>query len=121
MKIFRKSFIIVYCIIMGFFIVYYFYNKQASTIKTIRKSSEVSAVYETKITYFKTEKGWGYNIFLNGKKYIHQPTIPSLSGLNGFTTKEKAEKVAELVCQKIQDKIMPPSVNEEELKNLDIN
>jgi hypothetical protein len=64
--------------------------------------------------------GYGYKIFNNDKLYINQPMIPSVAGIKGFETKEDAQKVANLVVEKINNGIMPPAVTEEELKKLNI-
>ena len=61
---------------------------------------------------------FGYDILLYGKPLVHQPSIPGLPGNDGFTTKEKAQKVAELVLKKIRNNEMPPTVTIEELNNL---
>lgn len=59
---------------------------------------------------------WCYDIFKDGSMCIHQNSIPGVAGINGFTTKEKAEKVAQLVVTKIQNGEMPPTVSQEEMK-----
>ena len=59
---------------------------------------------------------WCYDIFKDGSMCIHQNSIPGVAGINGFTTKEKAEKVAQLVVKKIQNVEMPPTVSQEEMK-----
>jgi hypothetical protein len=61
---------------------------------------------------------WGYDILVNDKLTIHQPSIPSLPGNEGFKTKEGAEKVAKLVIEKMKKGEMPPSIDEKELKKL---
>lgn len=61
---------------------------------------------------------WGYDIYLENELTIHQPTIPGLPGNEGFKTKEAAQKVAELVVEKMKKGEMPPTVTEEELKKL---
>lgn len=66
------------------------------------------------------EGGFGYDIFVNNQPYIHQPHIPSINGNQAFKTKEDAEKVADLVVQKIEGNIIPPSVSPEELQALGI-
>jgi len=63
---------------------------------------------------------FGYDISMEGKMMIHQPSIPGLPGNKGFDTKEQAEKVARLVMGKIEKGEMPPTVTTEELKNLGI-
>ena len=61
---------------------------------------------------------WGYDILVNNKLTIHQPSKPSMPGNEGFKTKEGAEKVAKLVIKKMKKGEMPPSVDVEELKKL---
>ena len=63
---------------------------------------------------------FGYDIRLFGKPMIHQPNIPGLPGNNGFTTKERAQRVAEFVVKKIRQNEMPPSVTIEELGKMGV-
>jgi len=86
----------------------------------IETTKDSTSLVKTEIKVFQTENGWGYDIAVNGKPYIHQPTIPALPGNNGFKTKEEAEKIAGLVCDKIRKNIMPPSVTPEELGSFGI-
>jgi hypothetical protein len=64
--------------------------------------------------------GFGYDIYVNHKLYIHQPHIPALSGERGFKSPEEATKVAELTITKLEKNILPPTVTTEELKQLGI-
>lgn len=61
---------------------------------------------------------WGYDILVESKLMIHQPAIPGIPGNEGFKTKKAAQKVADLVVNKIKKGEMPPSVTIEELKKL---
>ena len=72
------------------------------------------------IKTFKTENGWGYDIYISGKKYIHQEYIPVVNGNKPFVIKEDAEKTAELVKIKIKKNILPPSVTIYELDSIGI-
>jgi Domain of unknown function (DUF4907) len=63
---------------------------------------------------------WGYDILVDGKLYIHQPSIPSVPGNEGFKTEEDAKKTGEFIEYKIQHHIMPPSVTPEELDSLGV-
>lgn len=72
------------------------------------------------ITTFKTGNTWGYDIFLKGKLYIHQPNIPAVQGTSGFITEEYAMKTAELVVFKIKHNIIPPTVTVYELDSLGV-
>jgi Domain of unknown function (DUF4907) len=64
------------------------------------------------------DRTYGYDIFINGRKVVHQPSVPCLPGKPGFHNKEDARKVALLVIEKIRKGNMPPSVTRAELKVL---
>ena len=61
---------------------------------------------------------FGYDIYLDEKKIIHQPTPPGLSGNDGFRKKKDAEKVAQIVIQKIKKGEMPPTISPAELQKI---
>lgn len=61
---------------------------------------------------------WGYDIYSEGKPFIHQPGIPGMPGNDGFKTKAGAEKVARLVIEKIKRGEMPPTVEMKEMEKL---
>lgn len=65
-------------------------------------------------------KTFGYDILLYGRPLIHQPNIPGLPGNEGFTTKDKARKIAEFVVQKIKRNEMPPTVAIEDLNDMGV-
>jgi len=67
-----------------------------------------------------TTKTWGYDIYMEKRLFIHQPSTPGLPGNEGFKTKSDAEKVARLVIDKIKKGEMPPSVTIEEMKKLKV-
>jgi hypothetical protein len=61
---------------------------------------------------------YGYDIFSDGKLLIHQPSVPGMSGNEGFKSKQSSEKVAQLVINKVKKGEMPPTVTKEELQKL---
>jgi len=63
---------------------------------------------------------FGYDILIEGRTTIHQPSIPGMSGNNGFRTKEQAERTAKFVISKIRQNIMPPTVTIQELDSLKV-
>jgi hypothetical protein len=65
-------------------------------------------------------KTFGYDILLYGRPLVHQPTIPGLPGNEGFTTKERAQTVAEFVVKKIRNNEMPPTVAIEDLNHMGV-
>ncbi len=65
--------------------------------------------------------GFGYDILMNDQRYIHQTTIPAVSGNQFFKTEEAAKTVASFVCYKIQNNLMPPTISTHELDSLGIS
>jgi hypothetical protein len=63
---------------------------------------------------------FGYEILLYGRPLVHQPNIPGLPGNEGFTTKMRAQTVAEFVLRKIRNNEMPPTVTMEDLNAMDV-
>jgi outer membrane biosynthesis protein TonB len=84
-----------------------------------QKNPYASAKISIKITP-STKKTFGYDILLNGKPLMHQPNIPGLPGNEGFTTRERAQKVAEFVVKKIRKNEMPPMVTIDDLNNMGV-
>ena len=66
------------------------------------------------------KKTFGYDILLHGRPLVHQPNIPALPGNDGFTTRERARRVAEFVVKKIRKNEMPPTVTIEDLNNMGV-
>ncbi len=65
-------------------------------------------------------KTYCYDIYLNERMIIHQPSIPGVAGNNGFIKKSDAKKVAQLVIRKIKNGETPPTVTLQEMKKLNI-
>ena len=89
-----------------------------------RKSSTSNQSLQTDrfdIQTLQTANGWGYQISQNGKMLIDQQSIPGMAGIQGFQTENDARNVANLVCAKLKAKIFPPTVSEDDLKNLNIH
>jgi hypothetical protein len=92
---------------------------------TTNHSIETEIASDTLISYstetFQTEEqGWGYNILKNGKQYIHQPHIPAVQGVKGFSSEEKAATTADYAIYKIHNGIIPPTISSEELDSLGV-
>lgn len=65
------------------------------------------------------DNGWGYEIDVDHKTYIHQDCIPAITGFKRFQTEDQALKVGQLVIGKIKSR-RPPSVSLPELDSLHI-
>ena len=63
---------------------------------------------------------YGYEILIKGRVFIRQLTIPGKSGMLGFKKKNDAEKVAQLVLRKLSKGLMPPTIDDKELRELKI-
>jgi hypothetical protein len=71
------------------------------------------------IQTFKSGDGWGYNILIKGKIYIHQEFVPAISGNQKFKSEDDARKIANLVAKKM-GKGKLPSIFPKELDSLHI-
>jgi hypothetical protein len=78
-----------------------------------RPSAEKRISYKT----FETEMGWGYDIFINKRQFIHQEFIPSLERKRGFLRKYQAERTAEVIINKMKRKGLP-SVTKFEIQQI---
>jgi hypothetical protein len=76
--------------------------------------------------HFKTQfitganHSYGYEVLVDGRVLIYQPTIPGHPGTDGFKTRREARRVAALVVYKLQHHQMPPSVSGAELDSLKV-
>jgi hypothetical protein len=75
---------------------------------------------ELKVKTFQSQIGWGYDITANDTSLIHQDLIPGIAGRKGFATKEDAEKIGNLVLEKIKNKKMP-TVSLQDLEDFKIS
>jgi len=66
---------------------------------------------------FKDSTGWGYDILVNEKLFIHQQTIPVLSSIRAFPEKIQAEQTASLVIIKLK-KGINPALNRSEIEEI---
>jgi hypothetical protein len=64
---------------------------------------------------FKTGKGWGYDIRVNKKLFIHQTVIAGFTGAKGFDSEQQAGAAAAIVIEKIKSG-QRPSINRDELQ-----
>ena len=51
---------------------------------------------------FKTENGWGYDVLVNERIFIHQPFVPGKPGISGFNTKDEAAADAKTVIESLK-------------------
>lgn len=66
-----------------------------------------------------TPLGWGYDILTDGKIFIHQNTIPAVSGGHAFRSKEDALQVGKKVVDRLSLGQIP-MVTEKEVREMGI-
>lgn len=88
------------------------FQKNQETTNSNEKNKSI------KIKTFETNQGWGFDILVNNKIYIHQTNIPAVSGQKAFKTKKDALKIAKLMQLKMQKNIFPPSITLKEIDSL---
>lgn len=62
--------------------------------------------------------GWGFDIYVDGRRYIHQPTVPVVAGVSGFETMEQSERAGGMMVTKIKEGRMPPALDRRDLELL---
>lgn len=90
-------------------------KKEHKPKQSEQKTSKAQMQY---VTFQNSDGTFGYDILSAGKLIIHQPNIPALPGNAGFYNEDDAVKTANLVIQKINAGIMPPSVTEAEIQGI---
>lgn len=68
------------------------------------------------VRVFRYGTGWGYDIFYNGRKIIHQPYVPAIQGNNPFPDRRSARKTGMYVMSKIRSG-SSPAVSAEEIED----
>lgn len=82
------------------------------------KSMEVKT-FEVKDSLGRSQ-GWGYDIYVEGNKTIHQPIIPAIPGNNSFKTETDAKKVGTFAIGKMLKEGSLPTILVTELDSLGI-
>jgi hypothetical protein len=80
-------------------------------------SSCRSREYPYNISLYKSGQGWGYDISVKDKPYIHQPFMPAIPGEVPFKSRVTARKTAGLMVSKLKEHKLP-YITKEELDSL---
>ncbi len=70
-----------------------------------------------KVNTYKSGDGWGYDVLVKNKVYIHQPFLPAVEGNIPFENKSTARKTGDLVVKKLK-KHKLPTITREEVKSI---
>ncbi|MEW6470236.1 MAG: DUF4907 domain-containing protein [Bacteroidota bacterium] len=89
-------------------------NPYANSVIEVRVFNNDTVKQDVKST------GYGYDIYIDGQRYIHQYSIPAMPGNNGFKTPEAARKAGEFIAHKVRNNIMPPAVSPQELDSIGV-
>lgn len=57
---------------------------------------------KAELQVFKGDQGWGYQIVVNSKVFIYQPTIPAISADRSFPDEQSARETGLLVLKKVK-------------------
>lgn len=82
-------------------------------------SSSLATPPSLSVKTFQSGEGWGYEIFVDGQRFIHQDQIPGAPGKQNFVSQQEALLVGELVIKKIKENELP-SIHSPELDSLNI-
>lgn len=76
--------------------------------------------FEVKDTTTEKSLGWGYDIYIDGKRNIHQPIIPGIPGNNSFSSEEKAKITGTFAINKMKQTGGLPTITTKELDSLGV-
>jgi len=90
-------------------------------LDSITKEIQInSSQYSYTIIDNDPDQGYGYQIYNDETMLINQKHIPSIPGIKGFETKEKAIITAEYILQQVEKGNFPPTVNRKILDSLKV-
>lgn len=82
------------------------------------KKEPLKDTLEISLETFETKKGWGYDIFMGNKNYIHQEVLPDSVSSKGFDTKQDAEKIGNFLIYQMKNGIYPPEITSKQIDSL---
>ncbi len=65
--------------------------------------------------------GWGYEIWKDGALIINQTHIPAIQGLRAFVSQEQAQKAADIIKNKLDQGVFPPTISIDELRSIGVD
>lgn len=73
--------------------------------------------FNYEVELYESGNGWGYDIVVNNKPYIHQPYMPVVEGQVPFPDKKSARKTGLIVVEKLKNH-KSPRISREELNSI---
>lgn len=86
------------------------FNSQNMEVKTFELTDSTSG----------KSKGWGYDLYMDGHKTIHQPIIPGVAGNSSFKTEEQAKRTGNFAINKMKQTGSLPTISIKELDSLGV-
>lgn len=86
----------------------------------VRHNIQQQEKLKVEVMPFKTGNGWGYNVVVDKKIFIHQETIPAFAENQSFISKDDAIKTGNLVVKKMVAGNLFPALSLEEVMGLGI-
>lgn len=102
-------------------------NENADIHKEEQTTSETAInVHSYEVSTFEVKgkpgepSGWGYDIFVDKIKTIHQPGIPAISGNHSFKTQDDAFRTGTYAADKMKSSGSLPTLTMNELDSLGV-
>lgn len=115
-----KKSLIVFALFFPFLIavatLYFNTNNDNESLKEINPFQSASLAVET---FYIEGLGWGFDIFVDGKSFIHHEKIEGMD-TKGYANEQDAVKVAHLVMYKIKRNHLPPLISLNELDSIGV-
>jgi len=106
----KRTYVVV-CLFFAMFIIGF-------SVKTAKNNND--GMLKVESVPLHNSRGWGYEIMVDHKIFIHQEYIPAISGKKAFFSEEDAMKTAGLVVQKLV-KGKPVAITRNDLDSLKIS
>ncbi|TLV04019.1 DUF4907 domain-containing protein [Dyadobacter luticola] len=108
----NKISLLIICV-LAFAVAVYFFPKG-------RNNSNGEGLSHFRVETFKGAAGWAYRIYEGDTIRIEQLYMPGIEGTSGFASEELARKTGDLVRQKLDRNIFPPTITPNELDSLGV-
>lgn len=95
-------------------------NASTSQLPQIKSDKIEVKTFEVKNKDNKIQ-GWGYDIYVDSKRMIHQPIVPAMQGNSPFKTEELALKVGLFAAEKLKHTGTLPSITAHDIDSIGVN
>jgi hypothetical protein len=86
------------CVVMAALVTFSACQNRQANPPTTNAEEKIPLQFAT----YRTPQGWGYDILVDRKVFIHQDFIPAMQGKMGFDSEAKAELAARTVMRKLK-------------------